>query len=82
MTAPGCDCQEILDQLDAFHRGELDAAATEALRLHLAACRHCDDIARHEAAFLARLHAMRREPCPEPLRDRVRRQCAEPPRDG
>jgi anti-sigma factor RsiW len=82
MTTNPCDCDGMVKQLDAFHRGELSDAETEALRHHLETCRHCTCIERHEQAFLERLRAMgKNDCCPEALKARVRAQCAEQARE-
>jgi hypothetical protein len=78
MTQNPCDCDTMVKQLDAFHRGELTADETEALRLHLEECRHCTCIERHEQAFLERLRAMGQcGGCPEELKAKVLKRCAE-----
>lgn len=83
MTNTPCDCATMLKQLDAFHRGELSAAETEALRHHLEECRHCTCIERHEQAFLERLRAMGGvDCCPEALKAKVRAQCAKEAREA
>lgn len=82
MTTHRCDCKQLEQELDAFHRGELSDDQTEALRVHLAECRHCACIERHEQAFLERLRAMGpRGGCPEALKAKVLQQCAEEARD-
>ena len=82
MTSHPCDCKQLEKQLDAFHRGELSDDQTEALRHHLAECRHCTCIERHEQAFLERLRAMGKTGCcPETLKAKVREQCAEEARE-
>jgi len=82
MTMRRCDCKQLEQELDAFHRGELSDDETEALRRHLAECRHCACIERHEQAFLERLRAMGKSGCcPEALKTRVLQQCAKEARD-
>ncbi len=77
MTTRRCDCKQLEQELDAFHRGELSDDETEALRRHLAECRHCACIERHEQAFLERLRAMGKSGgCPAALKARVLQQCA------
>lgn len=82
MTTERCDCKQLEDELDAFHRGELSDDQTEALRRHLTECRHCACIERHEQAFLERLRAMgKADCCPEALKAKVMQQCAEEARE-
>ena len=60
MTTERCDCKQLEEELDAFPRGELSDDQTEILRRHLAECRHCACIERHEQAFLERLRTIDR----------------------
>ncbi len=82
MTGLSFDCQAVLDRLDAYRLGELTPAETDALCAHLAECRQCLCVEKHEQALLERLRATCRNCCPEELRQRILKQCSEPGRQS
>jgi WD40 repeat protein len=64
-------CEWVEEQLSAYHDGELDAAASEHVRAHLATCARCSAVLADYARFdQALAHLPRYAPAPE-LRDRV-----------
>ena len=78
MNRVSFDCQAVLDRLDAYRHGELTPAETEAFSAHLAACRKCLCVEKHEQALLERLRATCHDCCPDDLRQRILKQCHEP----
>ncbi|MEP6591703.1 MAG: zf-HC2 domain-containing protein [Gemmatimonadota bacterium] len=78
MSGLSYDCEAVVEQLDAYHRGELSPAETAAFKEHLARCRDCLCIEQNEQALLARLRATCRDCCPEELRARILKLCSDP----
>jgi len=71
MTDLPSECEEVLNQLDAFRRGELNHDEIAEMKVHLDACAKCLSVERFERAFLARLRAMGSPPCPDALREKI-----------
>lgn len=77
------ECETVLQQLDAFRRGELPAGDMQLMRGHLEACRRCFSFKCHEEAFLDRLVATAQHcSCPEELRATIYRMIAKESRDN
>jgi anti-sigma factor (TIGR02949 family) len=66
---PMLDCHDAMRQLFDYLDGELTPARMEAIREHLATCRHCHPHAQFERAFLDAVRSLRsEEPMPKHLR--------------
>ena len=76
------DCNETLEELDAFLDGELTTVVVEQIRLHLASCADC----LQAFDFHAELRAVIRQRCssdelPAGLAERIRRCLSPDPAD-
>jgi anti-sigma factor (TIGR02949 family) len=66
---PMLDCHDAMRQLFDFLDGELTPPRMDAIREHLAVCRHCHPHAEFERTFLEAVRSLRsQEPMPENLR--------------
>ena len=81
-AACGDECQEALDQLEAFLDGELPTAKVDDIRQHLTECYPCTD----RATFEEQLRAIVRRGCadvaPPYLVDRIREHLTTGPADA
>jgi mycothiol system anti-sigma-R factor len=67
------DCRELLERLQAFVDGEIDAVSCADIRTHLEACAPCLHHADVHRAFREVVARSCRESAPAGLLDRVRR---------
>ena len=72
-------CDETLAELSTYLDGELTVEIRERIRVHLADCPPCDDIAVFEAELRRVIAAKCIEHVPDELRERIRRACSGEP---
>ncbi len=68
----GISCEEALRQLHEFMDGELDTLSCQQVEEHFELCKRCYPHLRLEERFRERIQrALRRDACPESLRQKV-----------
>lgn len=76
------NCEQAIEELDAFVRGELPAESMDRMQSHLDACGGCKRVAQYEQAFRKRLLQLGSENCPDKLRRKIIDLLTQLPTDG